>query len=134
MNWFGRQSEAARQAEQNAGQASTASVASVVTIKQAKESRPQFERTYTARLDNRTVIEVRLSTSYGTRYSYGYLNQPDGKYISFDPEAVAEKIIDPLLVPIVKYFVDGILQMDKEFIQAKPDSFIDESGQTWRRA
>lgn len=101
-------------------------------IELRREDAPAFRRTYTKRLDSRAVIEVEYRTGYGRR-SYGELTQPGGAHIYFDPDNVADKIIDPTLVPLVEATCEDIAKLDAAFIDSKPSQFTDENGTIWKR-
>ena len=68
-----------------------------------------------------------------SRNRSGELTQPNGKWVLFDPDAVAEKILDPMLVPIIKEACAAIRKIDDDFIASRPGEFIDEDGCRWRR-
>ncbi len=96
--------------------------------------RPKFERVYSAGLTNGRSIIVKCHTSYGgDRYKSGEMDQPGGRWILFDPDAVADKIIDPGLVSLVQSRCDEIAKIDKAYIASAPSEFIDEGGVRWRR-
>ena len=106
------------------------------SILDIQSSVPQFRREYRAKINDRASIIVWARSSWSKyrgheRYKYGQLVQPDGKYILFDPNAIAEKILDPILVPKIQLSVELIFAIDREFISGNPDSFIDESGTVW---
>lgn len=104
-----------------------------IAVQEVKGDVPHFERVYTAKLDNRASLQIKARTAYGNRYLRGELDQPDGRWVLFDPDAIADKILDPLLVPIVQSYVDSIKQADKAYIDSKPAMYIDEDGTVWRR-
>ncbi len=95
---------------------------------------PQFKRVYTAKLDNRASIKIEIKTFIGNdRYYSGELTQPNGRWILFDPKAIADKILDPVLLPIIKKYTDEIIALDKTYIKSDPNEFMDEKGQKWKR-
>jgi hypothetical protein len=94
---------------------------------------PQFRRGYTARIDGGFRVEMELRTSSGRRYDSSSLYQANGKYILFDANAVADKIIDRDLYPKVQAVVDRILELDADFLASKPTRFTDENGVVWQR-
>lgn len=104
-----------------------------IHIEDNRADRPEFKRTYTAKLDNRCSIKLEIRTGYGDRYKSGELTQPDGRYVLFDPERVADKIIDPTLVPLVEDACREILTLDREYVASNPDRFTDEGGHIWVR-
>lgn len=91
----------------------------------------EFERTYSAQLDNRAKIEIRMKRYIGRLFETGSLTQPNGNWISFDPDRIAEKIIDPLLVPLVQKAVDEIHRIDAAFRNPPPAQFTDSQGRRW---
>lgn len=98
------------------------------------ENIPALSRTYGAKLDERAFAEITMRTSaYFGRSGSGMLTQPGGRYISFDPKAIADRIIDPGLVPLVEEFAEAVLALDHEFLAANGDQFKDEKGRIWRR-
>lgn len=73
-----------------------------------------------------------MTRSYGRRFS-GELTQPNGRWVHFDPERIADKIIDPLLVPLVEKAVRAVFALDKAFMDSRPDRFTDEKDRVWVR-
>ncbi len=106
-----------------------------ISVKMAPEDMPEFKRTYKATVDSRAEIEVTMrSYSFeSSRSEDGTLTQPNGNYISFDPSNIAEKIIDPVLVPLVEKYVEEIKRMDAAFMASKPSEFTDKKGTVWVR-
>lgn len=107
---------------------------SAITVSDKREDRPKFRRTYKAALPAGRTIEVTAHSGYGGRYYGGELTQPSGRWVLFDPERVADKILDPELVPLIMSLSREMLQMDDEFMASKPREFTDENGQRWVRA
>ena len=106
-----------------------------IAISLAREDRPKFKRVYVKVLDSRAKVTVTMRTTmFGDRDASGELTQPNGKWVLFDPNAIADKILDPILVPLVQSFVDEVHRADGAFMAAKPSEFVDEGGTTWRRA
>lgn len=106
------------------------------TIKITKhpQDRPRFKRLYNVDLNNRASMTITIYTLWkGTRTRNGQLTQPNGRWVLFDPDAVAEKILDPLLVPLIEQWVKKIYALDDEFISSRPNEFVDEDGISWRR-
>src|SRR5271166_6026476 len=106
-----------------------------IKVEDKRANNPEFKRTYTTALLDRGTIEITMETSSysSNRRSSGLLRQKSGAYLFFDPERVADRIIDPVLVPLVMIASNTILAMDKEFMDSKPDTFTDESGNQWCR-
>lgn len=98
------------------------------------ENRPEFRRTYVQRLDARCVITVSIREwTYGLSTS-AELTQPNGNTVWFDPDRIADKILDPTLVPLVAKAVQQIYGLDREFRASNPAEFKDDRGVMWRRA
>jgi len=108
--------------------------ANAIDITDVKNDMPPFKREYRAKIDERCSILITMrSWSFGGRMKDGELDQPGGKWVLFDPDNIAEKILDPILVPKIQRYVDQIYAIDKEFIGNKPASFVDETGTVWER-
>jgi hypothetical protein len=108
-----------------------------VDISLSKEEPPKFERIYKKKFDNGIRIEIKARRSRFSRsISYtGELTQPDRRWVFFDPERVADKIIDRDLVPVVQSFCFNILAMDKEWRASSfSNEFIDEDNVRWIRS
>ena len=107
-------------------------------IKEIPSDVPEFQRKYTAHLTKGRTIVI---TTRGTYYKFsgfevsvsGELDQQGGKYILFDPEAVADKILDPELAPLVQHHCNVILAIDRQWRNSKPSTFKDESGAVWQQ-
>jgi hypothetical protein len=106
-----------------------------IKVVDRRANNPEFKREYSTALLDRGTIEITMYTSpYSTdRRSSGTLRQHNGAYVFFDPERVADKIIDPVLVPLVEIASNTILAMDKEYMDSKPNTFTDENGNKWCR-
>jgi hypothetical protein len=63
----------------------------------------------------------------------GELDQTDGRYVFFEPEKPADKILDRDILPIVQKRCDEIMAMDKAFRASDPDQFEDKQGNVWKR-
>jgi len=106
-----------------------------ISIKSKPESPPEFGRTYTTATEPGVVIKVEIKNwrYCSDTYTTGVLTQPDGKWIIFDVKRVADRIIDPVLLPAVESVVKEILKIDAAFRKTKPTEFTDEKGVTWIR-
>lgn len=105
-----------------------------VTIKSIREDVPRFKREYTAVLDDGRSIMVTIYNLFkGHRTNRGELIQRNGNRVWFDPEHIADKIIDPVLVPKVTARVKEIFQLDRNFMNNQPGEYVDETGATWQR-
>ena len=92
---------------------------------------PEFKRVYKATLDHRARIEVDIRWFLGDRWSSGMLVQPDDRRVYFEPRRIADKILDPTLVPLVERACAEIFQLDAEFVASKPSRIVDKKGCVW---
>jgi hypothetical protein len=107
-----------------------------ITIESVREEMPKFKRVYKSNLSNGRSLIVTIYNWDGFRTNVmksGELDQPDKRWVLFDPDAVADKILDAQLVPEVQALCDRINQIDVQFRASKPPEFTDEKGVTWRR-
>ena len=106
-----------------------------IGVVDSREDRPQFARTYTARMPSGTALEIKINRFriIDDVWMLGSLTQLNGKYVFFDPRKVADKIIDRELLPSVEEAVSKILSLDSEFRKTKPPEFTDTDGVTWIR-
>lgn len=105
-----------------------------IIINEGREDAPRFERTYRQKLDNRASIEITIKTYDPERLmKSGTLTQPNGKRVFFEPDAIADRIIDPVLVPLVQKAVDEIFKLDSVYRKPLPDRYTDKSGTIWCR-
>lgn len=94
---------------------------------------PKFKRVYTKEIMN-VVAKVTVYTSmFGARETSGELTQRGGRWVLFEPERVADKIIDRELSPLVQDFCDEVSKLDKEYMRSNPSEFTDTRGNTWRK-
>ena len=105
-----------------------------IHIQETPPDPPAFERIYTASLNDQCSIKIRIHTFMHDRMKHGELTQKNGRWVLFDPDAVADKILDPVLLPLVEKYCQEISQMDKAYIESNPASFIDDRGQKWIKA
>jgi hypothetical protein len=107
-----------------------------LSVTSEPEDVPEFKRIYTAAVPGGFTVEVTLKSWY---YSYGGLKvsamgqvtQSNGPWILFEPERVADKIIDRELYPHVQAVVDEAYRLDKAW--RAPSEFTDQRGHVWRR-
>lgn len=104
-----------------------------ISARQEPEDEPKFERIYTVRLPRSCSMKIRMKTFFG-RHAYGELTQANGNCVWFEPERIADRILDRELVPVIERYVREIFAMDRAFMANKPKEFIDEKGQRWIRA
>jgi hypothetical protein len=111
-----------------------ATSAPAIKVESEAEGRPRFKRKYHAALPEwRTITVTAYTGSYGDRYYSGELTQPGGRWVTFDPERVADKILDRELVPLVMALCREMLHMDDAYIASNPSEYDDEMGHRWRR-
>jgi hypothetical protein len=99
-----------------------------------REDQPDFRRIYNAIIGNGIHIELEAYSFLGSRSWRGELRQKDGRCVWFEPQRVADKILDPILVPMIEEVCAEIFDLDKAYIKYKPNSFTDKSGTVWVRA
>jgi hypothetical protein len=111
--------------------------ASPIKITLSPDDVPKFKRSYVVTVGDGFKVEVPMYDTYYSRLErtnlYATLTSKDGRYILFNVHAVADKILDRELYPLVQAQVDRILAMDAEFVKSRPSEFTDESGQRWQR-
>jgi hypothetical protein len=105
-----------------------------VVMEMVRNEEPEFKRIYLYKIDPRCLAKLTARTSLGSRRYDGELTQPNGRRILFDPEAIADKILDPVLVPLVEKFCNEALFQDGTFMGSKPQEFIDNRGVCWVRS
>ncbi len=104
-----------------------------LNVENVRDDPPDFKRVYTARLDARATIKVEIKRSFvGGLYKTGELTQPNGRWVLFDPDRIADKILDPALVPLVQDCVDEMYRLDKAYRDPEPSEFTDTRGVTWK--
>jgi hypothetical protein len=81
-----------------------------ITVKDIRADAPKFARSYTVKLDDRATLRVTIKSFLG-RYSSGELTQPNGRWVFFDPDRIADKILDPVLLPLVERYCKIIRDM-----------------------
>lgn len=136
MSLFWKKIEA--QQRRIAGQqqpATTTKVEGFHTV-QPKSDPPSFERIYTATIARGIHLKVTVKYSYDgiSLYTSGELTQADGKWVFFEPERPADKILDRELLPEINALCRSIMDYDAAWRKSKPAEFTDTLGQTWRRA
>lgn len=105
-----------------------------IHIDSVREYVPRFKRVYSARINERATIKIEIYSANGLgRMKSGELTQPNGRWVLFDPDAIANQILDPILVPLVQRYVDAVYTLDKQFLSSDPGYFTDERGVKWQR-
>lgn len=107
--------------------------ASGISIENVHGDVPEFKRVYTKRLDSRASIKVEMKMFLNDLFQTGELTQPNGRWVMFDPDAIADKILDPVLVPLVQQCVDEIHAIDKTWRANENNEYTDKHGDTWRK-
>ena len=106
------------------------------TVAMTPEDHPVFRRTYTARLSEHRRLEVvvrRSTTAFGEAVAVnGTLTQPDGRHVTFNPDSVADRILDQDLAVEVEDACHCILTEDRRWRAGKPSQFKDTDGVTWQ--
>lgn len=111
-----------------------ATITSLIEIEDVREDRPQFKRVYSGTIINDIRVEITTYTLGCCKRSIvGRMYQPNRSYIFFDPERIADKILDPVLVPEVEKFVSDVFAMDESFIASEPDTYVDDNGDVWKK-
>lgn len=106
-----------------------------IKIVDKREDPPEFERVYTGYVLRGIKVQLKIYRSGGSGYIYqnGELTQPNGKWVLFSPDRIADQIIDPVLLPEVQRMVSEMQRLDREFRKNPPTFFIDERGTKWSR-
>lgn len=108
--------------------------AATAIIKVEAEDCPAFFRHYLLPLPRNMRLEIDAKTIHGNRRYTGWLWQWDGKVVGFDPQSVADRILDRDLVPVLEKVCPVIIAADQLFLNS-PDSsqYTDKTGQRWMR-
>jgi hypothetical protein len=85
-----------------------------VASKSFPEEQPRFKREYSAKIIRGIQVKITADRGYGAVRYNGELTQRDGKWVLFDPDRIADKIIDPVLLPEVTKVVDQMVAADKK--------------------
>jgi hypothetical protein len=109
-----------------------------ILVQGTREEVPEFERTYTVDLpkNRMMVITIHSNTFSNTdwdRDKSGKIEQLNGDWIWFDPDAPGDNITDRDIVPLVIKYCKQIDQQDKQWRSTKPDHYTDQSGAVWVR-
>ena len=95
-----------------------------------KDDTPRITRIYTQKLAEGFKVELTAKNRYfrSQRDYSGILTQLDGSWIFFNPENIAERIINKQLVPQVEDFVAKALVLDRADTLTE---FMDEQKRIW---
>ena len=105
-----------------------------IEVKDVRPVPPEFKREYRKSLSDGRMITITMrSWLFGGRRSNGELTQANGRWVLFDIDRIADKIIDPQLVPLVEEAVRQIVAIDNEYMKSSPSEFTDSKGQHWVR-
>lgn len=96
------------------------------------EPLPEFQRIYSARIMRGIEIKLTIKQFCGGMLRHGELTQPDGKWLLFEPERIADKIIDPILLPEVTRVVEEMMNADKKWRGSSISEFKNKNGETWK--
>lgn len=106
-----------------------------IQIKDLPSDRPAFKRRYNARINDEISMKIEIKNSYGSgTFTMAELTQRNGRWVLFEPERPADKILDREVLPTIQKLCDEILQIDHAYRRSDPSEFIDEAGVTWRRS
>lgn len=125
--WFGKDTSPM------ATTAVTAADSDGISIKPTPGDPPQFERVYKARINADVTMSIRIKTSLGHTMRFGELDQTGGRWVLFEPERPADKILDRELLPVIQDLCKRIIATDDAFRRAKPGRFTDSHGDVWVR-
>lgn len=115
---------------------SAGKTASGINIEDVRNDIPEFRRVYTAEIagaDRRCTIKIEMRVWSLGLFKSGELTQHDGRWVTFDPDNIAEKILDRALILSIQERVHEIYSLDKVFRKSKPVQFIDQQGVVWQR-
>ena len=114
----------------------TETTPSGVQVKDLPNDSPQFKREYRVKISDAVSMKVTIH-NYGWSSGIsinGELNQSNGRWVLFEPERPADKILDRNILPNVEKFCQEILAMDRAFRKNEPNEFVDKTGVRWWRA
>lgn len=106
-----------------------------VSIENKRADVPSFERVYISQITPAVSMTVKIKYYWRGEelYKTGELTQKDGKWVLFDPDSPADKILDQDILAAVQAHLAVIYRIDKEYRDGKPSVFTDENGTVWRR-
>jgi len=98
-----------------------------IQIEDSPVAVPEFKRAYSVHLPDNRILKL---TYYDTHNILGIekegeLDQAGGiisddRWVLFDPSNIADKILDPQLVPVIQQYVEQIEKIDNEFRKSNP--------------
>lgn len=109
------------------------------------EEPPTFPRKYVANLASRQGLTMTLECEndriLGERHCIATIRQPDERSVSFTVggmyeayDSIADKIIDPVIVPEVKRLAAEMHAQDVKYKATNPSEFKTKDGNRWRKA
>ncbi len=109
------------------------------------EDPPEFRRKYVAFLNSKPGITMTIECNndriWKERVCRATLRQPDEKSVSFTVggryaayDSIADKIIDPVIVPEVKRLAAEMHMQDVKYMLLEPSEFKTQDGFRWRKA
>lgn len=106
-----------------------------ISVRDVRADIPEFQRVYTVHINKDVVMKI---TIRNLRYFLGVLrdgelDQTGGRWVMFEPERPADKILDREILPLVEKYCQQIIQIDNKWRESKPNEFTDERGVVWRR-
>lgn len=105
-----------------------------MTVQSVPGDQPAFKRVYNVRINKNVTMTITARTGLLGRTYDGELDQGGwGKWVLFEPENPADKILDRDILPDVEKYCKIVIEDDKKFINSKPDTFTDENGVVWKR-
>jgi hypothetical protein len=103
----------------------------------SKEDPPRFGRNYTVRIADGAKVSIDMhncSVYRERRVASALAIQADGRRIAFEPSAIADKSLDPRVVPLIAAACRAIRHADDVYMASdETKQFTDNMGVTWRR-
>lgn len=108
------------------------------------EDPPEFRRKYFTNLTSKPGLSITLECKYDhifdERNCTATIRQPDERAVSFTVggryaayDSIADKIIDPVIVPEVKRLAAEMHLQDVKFMAANPSEFKTKDGNRWSK-
>jgi len=103
-----------------------------VSVTDERPDAPEFRRTYKARISDAVTMRITIRRFLGTVMRSGELDQTGGRWVLFEPERPANKILDRELLPAIESLCRQIIDADNAWRSVEPMEFTDKAGTTWR--
>jgi hypothetical protein len=105
---------------------------------------PEFKRKYSAKLSSKPGLTMTLECENDRilkeRHCVATIRQPDEKSVSFTVggayaayDSIADKIIDPVIVPEVKRLAAEMHLQDVKYMLSEPSEFKTSDGNRWHK-